>query len=159
MTIDLLVGVGRHVIACSRRSVAPDGADAARLEVWTVRDGKADHYRGYPLEDGLAVLRETTGEHKLDLACRALLAFNRGDRDGLLAEQLGGARLDDARVLAETFEALVISALHHAEEAAEPRPLHLVIAFADDRVRRVTSYPTPAAAVAAASGPVVPNNE
>jgi ketosteroid isomerase-like protein len=159
VAIDLLVGVGRHVIACTRRSVAPEGAEAARLEVWTVRDGKAEHYRGYPLEDGLAVLRETTGDHKLDLACRALLAFNRGDRGGVIAEQLGGRRLDDVRVLAETFEALVISALHHAGGPAEPRPLHLVIAVADDRVRRVAPYPTPAAAVAAASGPVVPADE
>ena len=80
VAIDLLVGVGRHVIAFSRRSGAPGSAEAQRLEVWTVRDGKADHYRGYPLEEGLEVLRATTGDGKLDIACRALLAFNRGDR-------------------------------------------------------------------------------
>ena len=157
--IDLVVGVGRHVIAFSRRSGAPGSAEEQRLEVWTVRDGKADHYRGYPLEEGLAVLRATTGDGKLDIACRALLAFNRGDRAGFagffeaeargFAERLGGARLDDVRVLAETFEALVISAVHYADDTSEPRPLHLVIGFADERARRVVPHPTPEAAVAA----------
>jgi hypothetical protein len=158
VAIDLLVGVGIHVIAFSRRSVAPEGGEAPRLEVWTVRDGKADHYRGYPLQDGLAVLRETTGDRKLDLACRALLAFNRGEPGGLLAERLGGRRLDDVRVLAETFEALVISAAHH-DGPGDLRPLHLVIGFADDRVRSVDPHPTAAAAVAAASAPAVPADE
>jgi hypothetical protein len=160
VAIDLLVGVGRHVIAFSRRSGGLGGDEAERLEVWTVRDGKADHYRGYPLEDGLAVLRATTGDGKLEIACRALLAFNRGDRAGFagyfeadargFAEQLGGQRLDDVHVLAETFEALVISAIHHIDEASPPRPLHLVIGFADDHARRVVAHPTPEAAVAAA---------
>ena len=159
VAIDLLVGVGRHVIAFSRRSGAPGAGEAQRLEVWTLRDGKADHYRGYPLEEGLAVLRATTGEGKLEIACRALLALNRGDRAGFarffeaeargFAEGLGGARVDDVRVLAETFEALVISAVEYADEASEGRPLHLVIGFADERARRVVPHPTPEAAVAA----------
>ena len=159
VSIDLLVGVGRHVIAFSRRNGAPGAGEAQRLEVWTVRDGKADHYRGYPLDEGLAVLRATTGEGKLDLACRALLAFNRGDRAGFaeffeaeargFAERLGGARLDDVRVLAETFEALVISAVHYADEASEGCPLHLVIGFADERARLVVPHATPEAALAA----------
>ena len=125
----------KHVIAFSRRS-GPQGDDEAeRVEVWTVRDGKADHYRGYPLEDGLAVLRATTAKASSS-ACRALLAFNRGDRAGFVeyfeadarsyAEQLPGQRLDDVRVLAETFDALVISATHHAGEPTGPRPLHLL---------------------------------
>ena len=161
VSIDLLVGVGKHVIAFSRRS-GPQGDDEAeRIEVWTVRDGKADHYRGYPLEDGLAVLRATTGEGKLELACRALLAFNRGDRVGFIeffeadarsyAEQLPGQRLDDVRVLAETFDALALSATHHVDEASGPRPLHLLISFAGDHARRVIPHPTPEAAVAAAA--------
>ena len=59
-----------------------------------MRDGKAEHYRGYPLEEGLAVLRATTGDGKLDIACRALLAFNRGDRARLRRLLRGrGARL------------------------------------------------------------------
>ena len=130
----------------------------ATIEVWTVRDGKADHYRGYPLDEGLAVLRATTGDGKLDLACRALLAFNRGDRAAFagffeaeargFAERLGGARVDDVRVLAETFEALVISAVHYAEEG-EGRPLHLVIGFADEHARVVVPHATPEAALAA----------
>jgi len=161
VAIDLLVGVSRHVIAFSRRSGGPGEPEAQRLEVWTVRDGKAEHYRGYPLEEGLAVLRATTGDGKLDIACRALLAFNRGDRARFaeffeaeargFAERLGGQRLDDVRVLAETFEALVISAVHYADEASDPRPLHLVIGFADEHARRVVPHPTPEAAVAAAA--------
>jgi ketosteroid isomerase-like protein len=160
VTIDLLVGVGKHVIAFTRRGDGHQAAEAERLEVWTVRDGKADHYRGYPLDEGLAVLRATTGDGKLDIACRALLAFNRGDRARFAgyfeadarayAEQLGGQRVDDVRILAETFETLVISAAHQADEASNPRPLHLVIAFADERARRVAAHPTPEAAVLAA---------
>jgi ketosteroid isomerase-like protein len=167
VAIDLLVGVGKHVIAFSRRSVDPEGAEAARLEVWTVRGGKAEHYRGYPLEEGLAVLRETTGDGKLEVACRALLAFNRGDRARFVsffeadarsyAERLDGQRLDDVRVLAETFAALVISAIHHGGEA---RPVHLVISFAGDHARRVVPHPTAEAAVAAAAaGAAVPADE
>ena len=53
------------------------------------------------------------------------------------------------RVLAETFEALVISAVQYGSRGIEPRPLHLVIGFADERARRVVPHPTPEAAVAA----------
>lgn len=148
--IELLVGAGKHVIAFTRRTGEPGSPAAERLEVWTVRDGKADHYRGYPLEEGFAVLRATTGDGKLDIACRALLAFNRGDRASLFAEQLGGRRLDDVRVLGETFDALVISALHHTGEDGDPRPLYLVIGFADEHARRVIPHPTPEAAMMAA---------
>jgi ketosteroid isomerase-like protein len=161
VAIDLLVGVGKHVIAFSRRGA--QGDEAERLEVWTVTDGKADHYRGYPLDEGLAVLRATTGDGKLEVACRAVLAFNRGDRAGFVeffeaearsyAERLAGRRLDDVRVLAETFDALVISAVHHADAASSPRPLHLVISFAGNHARRVIPHPTPEAAVAAAAAP------
>ena len=56
VAIDLLVGVVDHVIAFSRRS----GAEPERIEIWTLRGGKAVHYRGYPLNEGLAVLSETT---------------------------------------------------------------------------------------------------
>lgn len=161
VAIDLLVGVGRHVIAFSRRT-GVHGAEAERLEVWTIRDGKADHYRGYPLDEGLAVLRATTGDGKLEVACRAVLAFNRGDHARFVeffeadarryAEQLPGQRLDDVRVLAETFDSLVVSAVHHADKASDPRPLHLLISFAGNHARRVIPHPTPEAAVAAAAG-------
>ena len=52
VSIDLLIGIGAHVLACSRRS----GAAPERIEIWTLEHGKAVHYRGYPLDDGLAVL-------------------------------------------------------------------------------------------------------
>ncbi len=58
------------------------------------------------------------------------------------------------RVLAETFEALVISAVHYADDAGEGRPLHLVIGFADERARLVVPHATPEAALAAAVHPV-----
>ena len=160
VSIDLLVGVGKHVIAFSRRR-GVQGAEAERLEVWTVNEGKADHYRGYPLDEGLAVLRATTGDAKLEVACRAMLAFNRGDRAGFVgffeadarryAEGLSGQRLDDVAILASTLDALVISALHHRDEASAV-PLNLVIAFAGDHARRVSPHPTPEAAVSAAAG-------
>ena len=54
-------------------------------------------------------------------------------------------RSDDA----ETFEALVISAVHYADEESGGRPLHLVIGFADEHARLVVPHPTPEAAVAA----------
>ena len=85
VSIDLLIGIGAHVLACSRRS----GAAPERIEIWTLEHGKAVHYRGYPLDDGLAVLTETTGSRKLEIACRALLAFNRGDRSALAAHVRG----------------------------------------------------------------------
>ena len=119
VAIDLLVGIGDHVLACSRRS----GAAPERIEIWTLAGGSAVHYRGYPIDDGLAVLSETTESRKLEMVCRALLAFNRGDRAGWLrmftgdarafAQRLEGRRLDDVEVLGETFDSLVISAAYH----------------------------------------------
>ena len=106
------------------------------------------------------MLRATTGDGKLDIACRALLAFNRGDRARFagyfeaeargFAEHLGGERLDDARVLAETLETLVISAAPpQPARRATHEPLHLVIVLRGrKRVYRVVSHPTPEAAVA-----------
>ena len=144
------------MIAFSRRS----GAEPERIEIWTLRDGKAVHYRGYPLDEGLAVLTATTGSRKLEIACRAMLAFNRGDRNGWVhrfeaegrafAEQLGGQRLDDVEVLGETFEALVVSAVHHHDEASAA-PLHLVVTFAGEKAHRVVAHPTAEAALAAAA--------
>ena len=146
VTIDALVVVVEHVIAFSRRR-GPDG-ERERLDVWTVHDGAAVHYRGYPLEEGLAVLTETTGSRRLEAVCRGVLAFNRGDTDGWIAlfdpdvefvtaeydvwrghagiraytAQLGelwpAQRLDDVEILAETATALVISAVQHLENAA-----------------------------------------
>jgi len=149
VAIDLLVGVVDHVIAFSRRS----GAEPERIEIWTFRGGKAVHYRGYPLNEGLAVLSETTRSRKLEVACRTLLAFNRGDRGGdvrVFAEQFHGQRLDDVQVLGETFESLVVSAVHHHDETTSA-PVNLVITFASDKARRVVAHATAEAAVAAAA--------
>ena len=149
VAIDLLVGVVDHVIAFSRRS----GAEPERIEIWTFRDGKAVHYRGYPLDEGLAVLTTTTRSRKLEVACRALLAFNRGDRAGdalAFAEQLPGRRLDDVKVLGETFESLVVSALHEHDDATN-EPVNLVVTFAGDKAQRVVAHPTPDAARASAA--------
>jgi len=156
VALDLLVGVGDHVLAFNRRS----GAAPERIEIWTLHDGKAVHYRGYPLDEGLAVLSVTTRSRKLEIVCRALIAFNRGDRAGWVrhfdgdarafAEQLAGRRLDDARVLGETFEALVISALHDRDEAAGEQ-VNLVLTYSGERVRRVVAHATPDAALAAAA--------
>jgi ketosteroid isomerase-like protein len=185
VTVDLLVSVVDHVIAFSRRT-GPRGEDAAeRLEVWTLRDGEVVRYRGYPLQEGLAVLSQTTGSRRLEAVCRGVLAFNRGDMDGWLrlfdpdvefvsaerdarrghagmrayATELAalwpGQRLDDVRILAESANALVITALHHLHDARRaPRPvepLNLVIAFEGDRARRVSGHATPEAALAAAA--------
>ena len=143
--VDVLVRVVEHVIAFSRRR-GPDG-ERERLEVWTLRDGAAVHYRGFPLEEGLAVLTETTGSRRLEAVCRAVLAFNRGDADGWielfdpdvefvtaehdvwrghagmraytehLAELWPTQRLDDVEILAESASALVITAVQHLENA------------------------------------------
>ena len=155
VAIDLLVGIEDHVLAFSRRT----GAAPERIEIWTLKDGRAVHYRGYPLDDGLAVLSETTGSRKLELLCRAVLAFNRGDKAGWLriftgdgrafAQRLEGKRLDDARVLGETFEALVISATYH--HGGQLTPVHLLLTFAGERVRRVEPYATAADALDAAA--------
>lgn len=146
VTVDLLVCVVDHVIAFTRRAEA----EAERIEVWTLRDGKAVHYRGYPLDEGLAVLSETTGSRRLEAVCRGVLALNRGDVDGWVRE-LGalcpGQRLDDIQILAETADALAVSALHRLDER-----LNLVIAFEGDRACRVVEHATPEDAVAAAAG-------
>jgi ketosteroid isomerase-like protein len=186
VTVDLLVRVVDHVIAFSRRTGPHGEAEAERLEVWTVRDGKSVHCRGYPLEEGLAVLSQTTGSGRLEAVCRGVLAFNRGDVDGWVrlfepdvefvsAEQdvrrghagmrayvneLGalwpGQRLDAVQILAESTNALVISAVHHLHDASRgPRaaePLNLVIAFEGDRARRVIGHATPEEALSAAAG-------
>jgi ketosteroid isomerase-like protein len=143
-TVDLLVCVVDHVIAFTRRAEA----EAERIEVWTLRDGRAVHYRGYPLDEGLAVLSETTGSRRLEAVCRGVLGFNRGDVEGWVRE-LGalcpGQRLDDVRILAETADALVVSALDDLDER-----LNLVVAFEGDRAWRVTRHATPEEALAAA---------
>ena len=159
VAIDLLVGVLDHVIAFSRRS----GADPERIEIWTLRDGKAVHYRGYPLDDGLAVLSATTRSRKLEAVSRAVLAFNRGDRPGWadffegegreFAKRLSGRRLDDVKVLGETFAALVVSATYDRGDSATT-PVHLAITFAGDKARRVVVGATPEAALSAAAHPV-----
>jgi ketosteroid isomerase-like protein len=155
VSVDLLVAVVEHVFAFSRRS----GAAPDRIEIWTLDGGKAVHYRGYPLDDGLAVVSETTGGRKLEIVCRALLAFNRGDRGGWLrwftgearafAERLEGRRLDDVRVLGETFDSLVVAADYHHAEAVTP--VNLVLTFAGDRARRIVAHPTADEALAAAA--------
>jgi len=145
VTLDVLVRIVDHVIAFTRRR-GPRG-EQERLEVWTMRDGAAVHYRGFPLAEGLAVLSETTGSRRLESVCRGVLAFNRGDVDGWIAlfdpdvefvtadqevwrghagmraytKALGelwpSQRLDDVEVLAESATALVISAVQHLENA------------------------------------------
>ena len=153
--VDLLVGIEEHVLAFSRRS----GAAPERIEIWTLDGGKAVHYRGYPLDDGLAVLSETTRSRKLELVCRALLAFNRGDKAGWMriftgdgrafAQRLEGTRLDDVDVRGETFDSLVLSAGYHHDDAATP--VHLLLTFAGERVRRVEPHATVADALDAAA--------
>jgi uncharacterized protein (TIGR02246 family) len=143
VTIDVLVRVVEHVIAFTRRR-GPDG-ERERLEVWTLHDGAAVHYRGFPLEEGLAVLTETTGSRRLEAVCRGVLAFNRGDAEGWielfdpdvefvtaegdawhghagiraywrnLGELWPRQRLDDVNILAESATELVISAVQHLE--------------------------------------------
>jgi len=173
VAIDLLVGVVDHVIAVSRRGGASE-AGADRLEVWTLRDGRAVHYRGFPLDAGLAVLSETTRSHKLEAVCRAVLAFNREDAEGWMrffapdvelvsAVGEGGLRLqgspadfaerriEDVEIVAESFEALVISAT--VQERAAVSTLHLHISFSGTRARRIVAHPTAEEAVEiAASG-------
>ena len=155
VAIDLLVGVGSHVMAFSRRT----GAAPERIEIWTLQSGKAVHYRGYPLDDGLAVLTSTTDSRKLEIACRALLAFNRGDADGWrrwftgegrsFAERLTGRRLDDVDVLGETFSTLALSAVYHHDDAVTP--VHLVLTYAGQRIRHVGSHTSVDAALDAAA--------
>jgi SnoaL-like domain len=155
VSVDLLVGIEDHVLAFSRRT----GAAPERIEIWTLSGGRATHYRGYPLDEGLAVLSETTRTRKLELVCRATLAFNRGDKAGWMriftgdgrafAQRLEGTRLDDVEVLGETFDSLVVSAQYH--HGGRVAPVHLVLAFAGERVRRVEPHPTAADALDAAA--------
>ena len=155
VAIDLLVAIESHVLAFSRRT----GAAPERIEIWTLDGGRAVHYRGFPLDEGLAVLSETTGSRKLELVCRAMLAFNRGDQAGWMriftgdgrafAKRLEGTRLDDVEVLGETFESLVLSAAYH--HGGQVTPAHLVLTFAGERARRVEPHPTADAALAAAA--------
>jgi ketosteroid isomerase-like protein len=155
VAVDLLVGIEDHVLAFSRRT----GAAPERIEIWTLKDGRAVHYRGYPLDDGLAVLSETTRSRKLELVCRALLAFNRGDTAGWMriftgdgrafAQRLEGTRLDDIEVRGETFEALVLTAAYH--HGGRITPVHLLLTFAGERVRRVEPHQTAEAALEAAA--------
>ena len=171
VAIDLLVGVVDHVIAVSRRGGAESEPD--RLEVWTLRDGRAVHYRGFPLDAGLAVLSETTRSHKLEAVCRAVLAFNRDDAEGWMRfyvpdvelvpargesgfqltgspADFAGRRIEDVRILAESFEALVISAT--VQERAGGSTLNLFISFSGTRARRIVAHATPEDALAAAAG-------
>ena len=155
VSVDLLVGIESHVLAFTRRT----GTAPERIEIWTLRDGRAVHYRGYPVDDGLAVLSETTRSRKLELVCRALLAFNRGDKAGWMriftgdgrafAQRLEGTRLDDVQVLGETFDALVIAASY--THGGRVSPVNLVLTFAGERARRVDPHPTPADALDAAA--------
>jgi ketosteroid isomerase-like protein len=167
VTVDLLVGVIDHVIACSRRETSYADGDAERLEVWTVRDGRAVHYRGYPLDAGLTVLSQTTGSGRLEAVCRGLLALNRGDVDDWVQlfdpdvefvcerEVWPAPRLDDVTVLAESSDALVISAVRHLHDPSRAAPvderLYVVIDFEGDRARRVSGHATPEAALSAAA--------
>ena len=155
VAVDLLLAIEDHVLAFSRRT----GAAPERIEIWTLRDNRAVHYRGYPLDDGLTVLSETTRSRKLELVCRALLAFNRGDSAGWMriftgdgrafAKRLEGTRLDDVEVRGETFEALVLSAAY--THGGRVTPVHLLLTFAGERVRRVEPHQTAEAALEAAA--------
>jgi ketosteroid isomerase-like protein len=154
--------------------------------VWTLHAGKAVHYRGYPLHEGLAVLSQTTGSRRLQAVCRGVHAFNCGDADGwaqlfepdvefvsveqdvrrrhasmrAYAEELTalwpGQRLDDVQILAESTNALVISAVHQLHDSSRgPRvaePLNLVIVFEGDRALRAIGHATPEDALSAAAG-------
>lgn len=82
LTVDLLVCVVDHVIALSRPTGPHGESEPERLEVWTLRDGKAAHYRGYPLDAELAVPSQMAGSRRLEAVCRGVLAFNRRDADG-----------------------------------------------------------------------------
>ena len=105
------------------------------------------------------MLSETTRSRKLELLCRAMLAFNRGDKAGWMriftgdgrafAQRLEGTRLDDVEVLGETFEALVVSAAYHL--GGRVTPVNLVLTYAGERVRRVEPHPTAADALDAAA--------
>ena len=153
MAVDVLVGVTDHVIAFTRRR--GQDREVERLEVWTLRDGAAVHYRGFPLERGLDVLTETTGSRRLEAVCRGVLAFNR-DEDAGWIEQFDREalrplrRLDDVEILADTPAALVISVTQRIADAPPAGPLYLVIAFEGSRARRASGHATSEEALAAA---------
>jgi ketosteroid isomerase-like protein len=153
MAVDVLVGVTEHVIAFTRRR--GQGGEVERVEVWTLRDGAAVHYRGFPLERGLDVLTETTGSRRLEAVCRGVLAFNRGEDEGWIErfdrETLWPLqRLDDVEILADTSAALVISVAERREAGNPAGPQYLVIAFDGGRARRASGHATPDEALAAA---------
>ena len=134
--VDLLVGAGHHVLGCARRDDVR--GERERFEVWTVSEGRVTRYRGYPVEEGLDVVTETTGSGRLATLCRDLSAFNRGERSGWPAT-VTDARFDQVEVLADSPELMVISAA----------PLNLLLVFEGDAVQRVSGYPTPEDALAA----------
>ena len=159
--IDLLVGVGHHVIAFSRRSVAPRAPRPRGFEVWTVRDGKAEALPRLPAGGGSRRAarddRRRRARHRVPRfagvqprrpgGVRRLL---RGRGARAFAERLGGSRLDDVRVFGRDLRvAGDLGGPLHPDEASGGRPLHLVIGFADERARQVVPHPSPEAAVAA----------
>lgn len=149
VVVEVLVELGRHVIAVTRRTQGTE--QRSRLEVWTVDYGVIVRYRGYPVEEGLAVLTETTGSRRLETLLRDLAAFNCGDSHGWPATIAGtspGARLDDVTVLTDAPGMLVITAVRTPGDAA---PLNLALEFAAGRVQRVSGYPTVDQALAAAA--------
>ena len=129
--VDLLVGAGNHVLGCARR-------ERERFEVWTVSDGKVTRYRGFPVEEGLEVVTETTGSGRLATLCRDLTAFNRGDGSGWPAT-VAEAQFAQVDVLADSSDLLVISA----------GPVYLLLVFEGPAVQWVSSYATPEEALAA----------
>ena len=146
--VDLLVGAGHHVLGCAHRSDVR--GERERFEVWTVTEGRVTRYRGYPVDEGLEVVTESTGSGRLATLCRDVAAFNRGEAAGWPATVAGtgpGARLDQVEVVADSPGLLVISAVRSPGEAA---PLNLVLAFEGDAVQRVAGYPSAAEALAAA---------
>jgi ketosteroid isomerase-like protein len=149
VVVDLLIGVGDHVVGCTRRTQGPQTDERSRVEVWTVHEGKIHRYRGYPFEEGLAVLTESSGSRHLERLCRDLAAFNRHEAAGWPATVAGSgpdARLDDVELLTDSADALVVSAVR---AVGDPTPLGLVLAFEGDRIQRVSGHPTAEAALAA----------
>ena len=143
VSVDVLIGVGGHVVACTRRGTAGPAPEVERLEVWTVREGRVARYRGYALDDGLAVLSDSTGSRRLEVLCRGLLAASRSQAGDWFARLPGAGRPQDAVVLVEGPGALVVSAAGES--------LHLVVAFDGDRIRDVALHASPESALAAAT--------
>jgi hypothetical protein len=146
--VDLLVGAGHHVLGCARREDVGD--ERERFEVWTVVEGRVTRYRGYPVEEGLEVVTESTGSGRLATLCRDVAAFNRRQAGGWPAMVAGagpGRRLDHIEVLADGPDRLVISAVRSPGAAV---PLILLLAFEGNAVQRVAGYPSAAEALAVA---------